>query len=244
MSLHVGTSGWAYREWKPDFYPQDLPQKRFLEYYGSVLTACEINATFYRRQEDSTFERWAASTPETFRFATKAHRGLTHARRPVFDEARASFFSEFLTSVERLGEKLGAVLFQFPPSLKRDDEHLDHLLEHIAGKAPFALEFRDPSWDADDVRKRAADAGGTICVGHVEGPPPNDLPPGPLAYVRMRDQDYGPERREGWRALFLREAQERPVFVFTKHEGTPANDPFAGVGLARWLTETMRSEAS
>ncbi|CAN0490284.1 unnamed protein product, partial [Phaeothamnion confervicola] len=77
-SLHVGTSGWAYREWKPAFYPEGLAQDRFLGHYGSVLSACEINATFYRLQSESSVERWAGAVPPDFRFAVKAHRRLTH----------------------------------------------------------------------------------------------------------------------------------------------------------------------
>lgn len=239
MTLHVGTSGWAYREWKSVFYPADLPQKRFLEYYGSVLSACEINATFYRRQEPATFDRWAAATPEGFRFATKAHRGLTHSRVPASDPDQIAFFNDFLAGVGRLGPKLGAVLFQFPPSRKRDDEWLDELLSVLSGKTPFALEFRDPSWDTAEIQQRVAQVGGTICIGHSEGPAPKALPSGPLAYVRMRAERYGPKRRKAWRELLTAEAAARPVFVFTKHEGSSVVDSYAGVGLAQWLVRPL-----
>jgi uncharacterized protein YecE (DUF72 family) len=74
MALYVGTSGWAYKQWKPGFYPEGLPQARFLEHYSTALNSCEINATFYRRQAESTFEKWARAVGDEFRFTTKAHR--------------------------------------------------------------------------------------------------------------------------------------------------------------------------
>lgn len=239
MTLYIGTSGWAYKEWKPGFYPADLPQTKFLEHYGAVLSACEINATFYRRQEETTFDRWRTATPETFRFATKAHRGLTHTRATIYNPDRAEFLQEFLTGVGRLGPKLGVVLFQFPPTRPRDDEQLGGLLRALEGKVPFALEFRHESWDAEEVRERVALGGGTVCIGHTEGPVPDSLPPGPLAYVRLRDQHYEDARRDQWRELLSREAETRDVFAFTKHEGIPAGDPYGGVGLAQWLVRSV-----
>jgi uncharacterized protein YecE (DUF72 family) len=239
MTLYVGTSGWAYREWKGIFYPDDLPQKRYLEYYGSVLSACEINATFYRRQEPTTFDRWAAATPESFRFATKAHRGLTHSRVAPASEDQVSFFNDFLNGVGRLGPKLGAVLFQFPPSRKKDEGWLEELLGVLKDRVPFALEFRDESWEESAIADLVAGAGGTVCLGHVEGPAPDKLAPGPLAYVRMREERYEPDQRKAWADLLAREAATRPVFAFTKHEGSPVVDPYGGVGLAQWLVETL-----
>jgi uncharacterized protein YecE (DUF72 family) len=243
VTLYIGTSGWAYKEWKPGFYPADLPQSRFLEHYGSVLSACEINATFYRRQEESTFDRWASSTPAPFRFATKAHRGLTHGRGTIYNPEKVQFLQEFLQSVGRLGPKLGAVLFQFPPTRPRDDQQLEGLLNALEGRMPFALEFRHDSWDATDVRERVAFGGGTVCIGHTEGPVPESLPPGRLAYVRLRDQHYEDERRDRWLELFTREAENRDVFAFTKHEGIPAGDPYGGIGLAQWLVQRVTAPA-
>ena len=240
-NLYVGTSGWAYKEWKPDFYPQELPQTRFLEHYCSALGACEINATFYRRQAPETFDKWASATPEGFRFATKAHRVLTHARSFEFDERRRSWLGDFLGSVARLGPRLGAVLFQFPPYRRRNDDALRVLLDALGGTVPAAFEFRHESWGGDDVAKLIADGGGTVCVSNTDGIAPEALPPGPLAYIRLRTDRYSPEQRAAWLELLRREARDRPVFAFAKHEGIPTEDPFGGVGLARWLVQQTRS---
>lgn len=234
MSLYVGTSGWAYKEWKPGFYPEGLPQARFLEHYARTLTACEINATFYRLQSDATFAKWAAGTPETFRFAVKAHRRITHARTITVEQ---EFLDAFFRSLVPLGARLGAVLLQFPPYLKRDDDGLSRLIEALPPGRRAAFEFRHASWEDDGVEERIARSGGTVCVGETEGAVPERLPAGPIAYVRLRAERYSAEARDGWRRLLDREAEARDVLVFAKHEGIPAGDPFGGVGLAQWLVE-------
>ena len=239
VSLHIGTSGWAYREWKPAFYPEGLPQDRFLTHYAGVLTACEINATFYRLQSEAAVARWAEATPADFRFAAKAHRRLTHARALPPAEGGDAFLERFLDSLAGLGTRLGAVLLQFPPTRHRDDAALEGLLGSLPPGLPVALEFRDASWDQATVRERIAAAGGTVCVSETAGEVLPSLPPGPLAYVRLRGERYSDEARRGWRELLEREAAERPVYAFAKHEGIPAGDPHAGVGLAQWLVEEV-----
>lgn len=235
MGLYIGTSGWAYKEWKPDFYPADVPQRAFLEHYGSTLSACEINATFRKMQADTTIDKWRASVPQGFRFTTKAHRGLTHAKQLTPTEEKASFFKDFIANVSGLGDKLGAILWQYPPHRKRDDDDLDGLLAALRDGPAFALEFRDDSWVSPEVYDIVASAGGTVVVSETEGNVPPSLPPGPLAYVRLRSERYSAKARDGWLELLRSESEGRDVFAFTKHEGIPAGDPFGGVGFAVWL---------
>lgn len=235
VSLHIGTSGWAYREWKPAFYPEGLPQDRFLTHYAGVLSACEINATHYRVQSEAAVARWADATPPGFRFAAKAHRRLTHVRALPPAEGGDAFLERFLDSLAPLGTRLGAVLFQFPPTRVRDDAVLEGFLGCLPPGLPVALEFRHVSWDETGVRERIAAAGGTVCVSETAGEVLPSLPPGPLAYVRLRGESYSDEAREGWRELLEREAADRPVYAFAKHEGIPAGNAHAGVGLAEWL---------
>lgn len=235
MSLHVGTSGWAYPEWKPAFYPDGLVRDRFLAHYSSVLSACEINATHYRLQSEEAVGRWAAQTPEGFRFAAKAHRRLTHARALPPAEGGDAFLERFLESLGPLGPRLGAVLLQFPPTRARDDGALADLLACLPAGLPTAVEFRHESWADPAVEERVASSGGTVCISETAGAVPARLPEGPLAYVRLRSDRYSPEARDGWRGLLEREAADRPVYAFTKHEGLEAGDPYGGVGLAEWL---------
>ncbi len=234
MSTHIGTSGWAYKEWKPEFYPQDLPQRLFLQHYASVLTGCEINATHYRLQAESTVSRWAEETPEGFRFAAKMHRRLTHARELADDDAWFAFLDEFIAQLEPLGDRLGALLVQFPPTRRRDDAALARVLNALPEGMPHAVEFRHDSWCDPAVTERVAKAG-TVCWADTTGEVPDQLPPGPIAYVRLRADRYSDDQREGWRDLIAGEAETRPVLVFTKHKDTPAGDPHRGVGLAQWL---------
>jgi uncharacterized protein YecE (DUF72 family) len=235
MTLHAGTSGWAYREWKPDFYPAKLPQSRFLEHYCHELGACEINATFYRLQTETTFKSWVTAAPEAFRFAAKAHRRITHRRGITPDEGTRAFLDRYLQSVETLGPRLGAILYQFPASLPRDVDGLKAFLDALPTDTSFAVEFRDDSWNDASISDLVAAAGGAVCVSDETGDPPAALPPGPIGYVRMRVDRYTAEQRESWRNLLTTEALNRDVFAFVKHEGIPAADPYGGIGLARWL---------
>jgi uncharacterized protein YecE (DUF72 family) len=235
MTLHVGTSGWAYREWKPGFYPQDVTRSRFLDHYCKTLSACEINATFYRLQSDATLGRWIAAAPESFKFAVKAHRRITHSKKLAPDSEARSFIDLFLRSVWMLGPRLGAVLFQFPPHRHRDEPALSRFLEALPAGADFAIEFRHVSWDDDDIAKQIALRGGTVCVSDTSGDPPDALPPGPIAYVRLRHDRYSRDQRAGWLAVLTKEAKSRHVFAFAKHADISPADPYGGVGLARWL---------
>jgi uncharacterized protein YecE (DUF72 family) len=237
MALYVGTSGWSYPGWKPAFYPQGLPQSRWLEHYSKVLTACEINATFYRLQADSTLSKWARATSPSFRFATKAHRSLTHGREIAPHRDRSRMLEAFCKSVSSLGGRLGAMLFQFPPYRRRDDDGLAHLLKALPAGTPTAFEFRHVSWESPDVQPRIAEAGGTVCISDTAGSVPAGLPPGPIGYVRLRLERYSPAARCAWLELLQAEASSRDVFVFAKHEEIAVGDEYGGLGLARWIVE-------
>jgi uncharacterized protein YecE (DUF72 family) len=236
MALHVGTSGWAYPEWRGVFYPQKLPQARFLEHYAGQLTACEVNATFYRTQSESTVARWAESVPDAFRFAIKTHRRLTFRRRLESVAEDTQFVSEFNASMEPLGEKLGCLLVQFPEFVERDDNALEAVLDGLP-RVPFACEFHHSSWQDTAVEECVAGRGGTICIREERGQAPERLAPGPIGYIRLKGNRYADRDRDALFDLLLREAADRPVYAFTKHKEVAPGDPHAGVGLAQWLVE-------
>lgn len=235
MTLYIGTSGWAYPEWKPDFYPADLGRSRFLEHYASRLTACEVNATFYRLQSEDTLTKWVSSVPQTFRFSTKAHRRITHVRAMAPNDATRGFIKTFMSSLEPLGARLGVVLLQYPPRRERDDAALSGVIDSLPEGVAYAFEFRHESWTDQSIAGVVAERGAAVCFADSEGEAPQRLPEGPLAYVRLRAERYTEEQRERWLELLLREARERDVWVFTKHEGIPTPDPYGGIGLAQWL---------
>lgn len=241
MSLYIGTSGYAYKEWKPDFYPPDIPQNRFLEHYANTLSACEINATFYRLQSEQTFAKWASQTPQSFRFSLKAHRGLTHGKSIAPGPESRGLLDTFLKSATVLGPQLGIILFQFPPYRRRDDTDLAALMDALPAGIRIAFEFRHESWSDPAVFETIAERGATVCISETKGETPAALPAGPHAYVRLRTDRYTEEKRAAWLQLLQSEAASRDVFCFAKHEGIPAGDPFGGVGLAGWLCEQVAS---
>lgn len=241
MALHVGTSGWAYPEWRGDFYPPRLPQAEFLSFYGEALGACEVNATFYRAQSASTFERWTAAVPPEFRFTVKAHRRLTYKRQLAPDPESEAVTRDFVASLAPLGDKLGCMLLQVPEFIERDDAALGRLLDVLPDQLAFACELQHTSWQAPEVEAAVAERGGTVCVREEAGAALPELPPGPLAYVRLKGEHYDDQARDGLRELLGREAADREVYVFARHKDVPAADPHTGLGLARWLTASVSS---
>lgn len=254
MALYIGTSGWAYPEWKarnggdgvdaaPGFYPARLPPARWLEHYSRVLSACEINVTFRNSQTDETYERWARAAPDEFRYSIKAHRRLTHVKQIAPEGPQRDFLAEFLRSAAILGPRLGVVLFQFPPTRKRDDGELARLLHALPDNHRYAFEFRHESWDEEEVHSLIASRNGAPVLSETAGAPPSPLPSGPFAYVRLRAARYSPKARKAWRMLLQEEGAERDIYVFTKHEGVAADNPYGGVGLAQWLVRKTTLES-
>jgi uncharacterized protein YecE (DUF72 family) len=238
MPLYVGTSGFDYREWKGEFYPDDIRRARFLEYYASRLDACEINTTFYGLQTRETFERWIVATPPDFRFAVKAHRRLTHTKQ-IGSPRDVAFLQEFVETLEPLKGRLACLLIQFPPYRERDDDGLERLLGRIPDELSCAVEFRHDSWESPEVEAQVVAAGATVCFSDTSGEVPSSLPPGPFGYVRLRASHYSNEERDGWLSLLTREAERRDVYAFGKHRDVPADDPHTGAGFAQWLVSAQ-----
>src|SRR4030088_397836 len=143
--LFVGTSGWAYPTWKPDFYPAKLAQKKFLGHYATQLNTVEVNFTFRQLVKETTIQNWIQDTPEHFRLGIKAHQVITHIKRLKGTE---DFVPRFLATIEPLAaaHKLGSALFQLPPNLKADDALLKDFLAILPRTVPTAFEFRHESW--------------------------------------------------------------------------------------------------
>ena len=156
---HVGTSGWQYDDWRGPFYPTDVPQRRWLEFYSNHFHTVEVNNTFYRLPERDTFRRWRDQTPPGFVVAVKASRFITHMKRLRDPEEPVALLWERATG---LGDRLGPVLFQLPPRFPVEVERLRHLLSALPRGMRAAFEFRDPSWYTDDVFLLLDDAGAAL----------------------------------------------------------------------------------
>jgi len=144
----VGTSGYSYDHWRGLFYPDKLAKSKWLEFYASRFTTVEINNSFYRLPSEGTFAGWRHATPAGFVFAVKVSRFITHIKRlKNADEA----VNTFITRAEFLGEKLGALLYQLPPSMHRDDEQLASFLSTLPPGMKHVVEFRHRSWLEEEV---------------------------------------------------------------------------------------------
>jgi uncharacterized protein YecE (DUF72 family) len=160
--VRVGCSGWNYTHWRERVYPPGLPQRRWLEHYATLFDTVEVNATFYRLPTESSVRGWVEQTPPAFLFAVKASRYLTHIRRLRDLEDGLRRFYERIEPLARFS-KLGPVLWQLPPTFKRDDERLAAALEALPD-GRHAFEFRDPSWYVDEVYGLLREHGAALVI--------------------------------------------------------------------------------
>ncbi len=215
MKLYVGTSGYSYKEWKGHFYPEDLPEKEFLNFYGTKLNAVEINNTFYRLPKESVVQAWAEQVPDDFAFSVKASQRITHIKRlrEVGDE------TEYLMRVVRsLKHRLGVVLFQLPPNMKKDIERLQQFLTLLTGNVRVAIEFRHQSWFDEEIYNLLQKSNCSLCIADwdekLEVP---FVSTADWGYLRLRRESYTPADLKKWMKRI--QAQNwKAAFVFFKHE--------------------------
>lgn len=215
-TLYVGTSGYSYKEWKGAFYPEKLPVSRFLEFYAGKLSTVEINNTFYRFPATKLLEGWRAATPEGFRFAVKANQGITHKGRLKGVDQLAI---DFLERCQVLGDKLGPVLFQLPPNLKRDDERLAEFLGLLGSEVRCAFEFRHESWFDEAVFERLSEAGAALCISEGEKLDTPRVATARFCYLRLRKDGYSDDELHDWRRWISGQLTAgRDVFAYLKHD--------------------------
>lgn len=225
--LFTGTSGWAYPTWKPDFYPEKLAQKKFLNHYATQLNAVEVNFTFRQLVKETTLQNWLAETPEAFRFTIKAHQVITHIRRL---KDTGEFVTRFLATIEPLAAvgKLGPVLFQLPPNLKVDRELLEAFLQTLPKRMQSAFEFRHASWFADSTYDALRQYGAALCVAETESLTTPEVVTADFIYYRFRKPNYPPdERKEMVDRIQGHLNGGRNVFAYFKHEETPEGAIYA-----------------
>jgi uncharacterized protein YecE (DUF72 family) len=225
--LFAGTSGWAYPSWKPEFYPQKLAQKNFLQYYASQLNTVEVNFTFRQLVKDATVQKWIAETPANFRFGVKAHQVITHIKRLKKTE---DFVPRFLSTVEPLAQagRMGPVLFQLPPNMKADRAVLEEFLTVLPRGVPSAFEFRHESWFTDEFLGLLRAHNRALCVAETEERVTPDVVTAEFCYYRYRKPTYTPEERSAM-INRIREHLDagRNVFAYFKHEETPQGALYA-----------------
>jgi uncharacterized protein YecE (DUF72 family) len=215
----VGTSGWNYPDWRECFYPPDLPQKRWLEYYATRFRAVEINATFYRTFKDQTFRNWVARTPDPFRFVLKAPRHITHVKhlQDCVEEIRA-----FDRSAHLLAEKLGLILLQIAPDTPADLARLSSALSAFSQPTKVAIELRRHKRWAEDVVALLKDFGAAWVNADAPGNPLEDRITSEVGYLRLHgrrrwyDDLYTPEELEQIAVMAQQMAERgaKEIYIF------------------------------
>ncbi|MGE3404485.1 MAG: DUF72 domain-containing protein [Vicinamibacterales bacterium] len=223
--IWVGTSGYNYPEWKGSFYPEKLPAAKMLPYYAERFPTVEINYTFYRAPNEKILEGWHKATPEAFKLTLKAPRRITHDARLLDCGDRVR---QFLETAATLGPKLGALLFQLPPNLKKDVALLDAFLDTFPPRVCAAFEFRHESWLADDVYERLRTKNLALCVADSARLSTPVEVTADYGYFRLRDEGYTEADIARWAEVIQAcTAGCSDVFVYFKHEEEGKGPEFA-----------------
>jgi uncharacterized protein YecE (DUF72 family) len=217
MRVLVGTSGYSYKEWKGPFYPKDLPAGDFLRYYAERLATVEINNTFYRMPTEKLVLGWAEEVPDSFTFALKAPQRITH----ISKLANAKETTEtFVKIASKLGSRLGPLLFQLPPFLRKDVPRLEAFLGAL-GTLPqrprVAFEFRHASWFDDEVWAALRAHGASLCIAEGESLAAPVVATTDWGYIRLRRDEYPDDVLDGW-AETIRAQPWKEAFVYLKHD--------------------------
>jgi uncharacterized protein YecE (DUF72 family) len=206
--IWIGTSGYNYPEWKGSFYPADLPTAKMLPYYAARFPTVEINYTFYRMPNEKLVAGWAAQTPSPYKVG--------------------SIVASFCQVAASLGDKLGALLFQLPPNLKKDLAVFDAFLAELPPRVCAAFEFRHPSWLEEDVFSRLAARNLSLCVADSGKLSTPLRVTADYAYFRLRDEGYTPDAIKRWGDDIARATEAcREVYIYFKHEEEGKGPEFA-----------------
>lgn len=216
MQVFAGTSGFSFDEWQGYFYPRGVSADDRLTYYASRLHTVEINNTFYQMPKPPLLARWRQAVPDRFRFAVKAPRRITHSQRLKPD---GDTLDHFLGVVSVLNSKLGAVLFQLPPFLRKDETLLAEFLDRLPASLRASFEFRHPSWFDDRIFARLADKNAALCGGDADkrGDSPPFVATADFGYLRLRAPDYDAATLREWSRRITAERWS-DAYVYLKHE--------------------------
>ncbi len=217
--VFIGTSGWTYDGWRGPFYPEDVPKKDWLRWYGEQFPTTEINGSFYRTPSLEAVRAWRETTPEGFVFAWKASKFITHWKR-LSDKSRNSI-ALMNTRLRALGRKVGPVLFQLPPKMQANPERLTSFLRLLSDRYDYVFEFRHPTWYTDEVMEILEKHGVALCISdHHDAPSPWTVTARHV-YVRGhgpggRYKDHYPdETLEEWARLIRKwQREKRMVYCY------------------------------
>lgn len=220
--FYLGTSGWHYKHWHETFYPPDWPKAKQLEFYQQKFNSVEINATFYRLPSEKTVQGWAKRASKNFRYAVKGSRLVTHLKRLKEVDKEVDVF---IRRIEPLKPRMGPILWQLPPSLKRNDTLLGDFLEILPKQFRHVVEFRHVSWLDDAVYQQLSRA--KVCLAWISS---NILPmhfetTTDFVYVRFHGleggaaHDYTDAELEPWAEHLSAELErEHPAYAYFNND--------------------------
>jgi uncharacterized protein YecE (DUF72 family) len=223
MRVAAGTSGFAYKEWKGAFYPEDLPSTQMLRFYADRFPTVEINHTFYRLPRAAMLAGWTREVPADFSFALKAPRRITHVQRLVGAEDALEAFER---AAEALGTRRGPTLYQLPPYLRKDLPRLRQFLGVLAPGSRSAFEFRHTSWFDDEVYELLHHHGSALCVAEADDFATPFVATTTFGYLRLRCHDYSHDALQAW-VERLHGAAWTEAWVFFKHDDAGTAPRFA-----------------
>jgi uncharacterized protein YecE (DUF72 family) len=229
--IWIGTSGYNYPEWRGSFYPEKLPAAKMLPFYAERFPTVEINYTFYRAPNEKILEGWSSATPERFKLTLKAPRRITHDSRL---RNCADPLRRFLETAATLGDKLGALLFQLPPNLKKDIPLFDAFLDAFPPRVTAAFEFRHESWLDDEVYGRLRARNLALCIADSEKLSTPVEKTADYAHFRLRDEGYTADDIARWGDVIrAKTSGMNDVFVYFKHEESGKGPEFGKMLMER-----------
>jgi uncharacterized protein YecE (DUF72 family) len=246
-TIYAGCSGWAYPQWKPDFYPAKTPSKKFLEHYAGRLNSVEVNYTFRQLPSHSTIDGWLAQVGPEFRFSFKAPQRITHIKRLRDCGEWLSVFYTALRPVAAAG-RMGLILFQLPPNFKADPGKLEAFLEDAApaqaGNLRVAFEFRHPSWFIEEIYGVLRKHNAALCAAESDELETPDVATASYSCYRLRKSEYRDEELVEIEKRLKESAKRGDVFAYFKHEDTPEGALNAESLLQRLQQERLKQESA
>ncbi|MEO7319434.1 MAG: DUF72 domain-containing protein [Chthoniobacteraceae bacterium] len=224
MNFWIGTSGFQYPEWKGGFYPETISVSKMLRYYAERFRSTESNYSFRTIPSQKTIERWAAATPGRFKFSFKAPQKVTHFAKLQNCAETLAYFQKVIALLD---VKLGAVLFQLPPTFKKDLFRLDSFLGELPEGMRAAFEFRHESWFDDEVFACLRSHNAALCIAESEELTTPSVATADFGYLRLRREDYSAAAIGRWAKFVGAQADWREAFVYFKHEETGVGPKFA-----------------
>jgi uncharacterized protein YecE (DUF72 family) len=217
VKILAGTSGYAFKEWKGNFYPTELKDDGFLGYYATKFPTVEINNTFYRLPKENVLLEWAAQVPQNFTFALKASQRITHHAR--LKEEAADTVDFLLRNTAKLGDRLGPILFQLPPNLKKDVNRFRGFLGLLPSDRRYVFEFRHESWFDNEVFDAMRERDIAMCVAEQEDFKCPVVCTATWGYLRLHKLDYQSGELTDWAKCVTSQAWKE-AYVFFKHDET------------------------